>query len=433
MKHRLLLLLLLPFTAAMAQTDSVSMLPGSKLDIFYNLSTGHTDTVANNNWHIAVALRKAQPPLNTMQAASVRINDGINTELYRSEQFLADWRSFDTTGWMLWPRLLNNDSTWDIGAFNADHNPADGFNYGWGEYSMITKDVTGSNMYLLAMASSPMPGSPRTFKKVYIDRIVYDTMWVFSVANLDGSDSTTYRIRKSAFGNKLYAYVNLTTKEVLDREPDLSTWSILFTKYQTPVTMFGQTLMYPVTGVLLHPTARAARWASPVARTATPDASLMFRPVITSIGWDWKEITTTPGPWPVKDSLAYVVKTGTNQYHKIYFTEYFASSTSQYIRFNKTFYSQLTGLTSTPANSTQLSVFPNPASEMITVSLTLKNAGQVQAQVYNLNGQLVASQSLMMNAGVAQMPIMINGLPKGMYLLQVNTGSAVEYTRFLVD
>ncbi len=47
--------------SSFAQTaDSVSMLPGTVLDVYYNFSTGNKDTVRNNNWHIAFATRSEE-------------------------------------------------------------------------------------------------------------------------------------------------------------------------------------------------------------------------------------------------------------------------------------------------------------------------------------------------------------------------------------
>jgi hypothetical protein len=96
-----------------------------------------------------------------------------------------------------------------------------------------------------------------------ISKIVYDTQWVFTISNINGTDSNTVTINKSNFNNKLFAYYNVFSKQVIDREPALNTWDLLFTKYKTLVTLYGQTLMYPVMGVLNHPMMQSAKIMTP--------------------------------------------------------------------------------------------------------------------------------------------------------------------------
>ena len=67
-------------------TDSLSMTVGTSVDVFYNLQTGKKDTVSNRNWHLAFAVRNAQPPTKTMQAATVLINEGRGVSLYETNK-----------------------------------------------------------------------------------------------------------------------------------------------------------------------------------------------------------------------------------------------------------------------------------------------------------------------------------------------------------
>lgn len=414
------------------KSDSLSMLPGNVLDVYYNFNTGTKDTVRNNNWHLAFAVRKALPPLRTMQAATIRINDGRGVELYMAPMGTT-WSNFDTTTWSSLPQGSNSDSSWDVGAFNADHNLSNPFDYGWGQYNMTTKDVTGSRIYVIAI-SSPIPGGPKVLKKLMVQKIAYDTQWVFTFANLNNSDSTTMTIRKSDFSNKLFAYVNLIEKRVIDREPPVGSWDILFTRYKSLVTMFGQTLMYPVMGVFHNPAHQSAEYFGADARVFTPDSSLKLKSSISEIGWDWKIITTTPGVWPVRDSLAYVVKTGQNKYYRLYFTGYFASQQLQYITFNTTFHEILTGVDNIAKENGFIRVFPNPSNGKIAVSFAnVYGIKEASMRILDINGKLV-DEVQMSNIGEdLTVDRDVTGVKPGIYFVQVLSDKGVLSSKIIID
>ncbi|MDZ4668973.1 MAG: T9SS type A sorting domain-containing protein [bacterium] len=415
-------LILLSINLFAQQADSVTMLPGTSVDVYYNLSTGTKDTVRNTNWHIAFAVRKAQPPLKTMQAATIIVNDGRSVDMYKSNQTFANWKNFDTSGWMRWTQTTNSDSTWDVGALNQIRSLSNPFDYGWGQYDMASKDVVGDQIWLMAIAVSPNPAAPRLLKKLTVHSIVYDTMWVFTISNIDGTDSNTVSIRKSNFNNKLFAYYNVLTNTVIDREPALNTWDILFTRYKTMVTLFGQTLMYPVMGVLHNPTVTTAKYIGADAKTYVPKASLDFKTNINQMGWDWKLITTTPGNWPIRDSLSYVVKTGLNSFYRLFFTEYFASSTRQNISFNKTLFTDLTSTSEVKEAFNNLQVYPNPASEKLNIELSvIKPIASLNVELMDITGRVIQSQNFTQVKGNFDLTISTATLNSGVYFLTVQT------------
>jgi hypothetical protein len=140
-----------------------------------------------------------------MQAATIRINEGSGVEVFKSSFTASEWNDFDTAQWMTWPTFFNSDSTWDIGAFNQQRNLSNPFDYGWGQYDMNSRDVIGNKIWLLAITTSPNPSAPKSLKKLMISKIVYDTQWVFTISNIDGTDSNTVTINKSNFNNKFYS------------------------------------------------------------------------------------------------------------------------------------------------------------------------------------------------------------------------------------
>lgn len=437
MKKIYLAALALLSLAANAQTvtDSINMQPRNVNDVYYNFTTQTKDTVNNTNWHLAFALRRAQPPLRTMQAATVRINDGLGVEAYRSDFEGSEWADFDTSGYRTWTQYYNSDSTWDIGALNVERNLSNPFDYGWGEYNMTTRDVNGKVIWLLVLSTNPNnPFAPKIFKKLWIDKISYDTAWMFTIANLDGTDSNSVVISKAAFRNKLFAYYNFTTNQVLDREPDRP-WDVLFTRYKALVTLYGQTLMYPVVGALHAPGLFAAKIEGPNAKDVTPnDTGLNFMPNIATINWDWKMITTTPGEWPVRDSLAYMIrKNGALPdgfiYHRLVFTRYYASNSYQNITFNTTTFTS-TSVGSTLNNQLAVNVYPNPSKNFIQVASNIPVNAQIT--ITDLSGKMLVNHNH--NFGINnEATIDIANLHNGIYLVNISSGEKSTTKRLIIS
>jgi hypothetical protein len=85
-----------------------------------------------------------------------------------------------------------------------------------------------------------------------------------------------------------------------------------------------------------------------------------------------------------------------------------------------------------PASSS-LSVFPNPASSEVNVSLALAQATQVSVSLYNAQGQLLAVKDLgQVSAVQAQLPVA--GLNAGLYMVVVQGADGTHaVTKLLVE
>ncbi len=412
------------FSQGTTTVDSVSMTPGTRVDVFYNLQTGKKDTVANNNWHLAFAARNAQPPTKTMQAATVLINEGRGVSIYESNQTFNNWTSFDTTGWKTWAPSFNSDSTWDIGALNKNRSLTDPFDYGWGKYNMTTRDVSGNKIFLIAIDNAQNPfGAPSNFRKLSIQKVVYDSMWLFTISKLDGTDSNTVTILKKNFQGKLFAYYNLITNQVIDREPiPANQWNLLFTRFKSLVTLGPNTIMYPVMGVLQNNNTMGYRVTGANANAANYD-TLNFISKIRTIDWDWKVITTAPGAWPVKDTMVFFTKVS-NRINKIKFTEYYAATDRQIVVFNKTSYDAL-NTNNVLANNNNVTVYPNPASDKLNIEFE-EATKNVSFSIADLSGKTIISSSLINSSSID-----ISGLNIGMYLLNVATDNGTKTVKFI--
>jgi hypothetical protein len=431
MKKVTLIIALAIGTSVMAQSieDSVSMGTGNPsypFDVFYNLATGTKDTASNTNWHLAFAVRSAMPPMNVARAACVRINEarGINVYVPPTTQ---SWSAFDTTGWRGWRRLHDSDSTWDIGAFNDGFNvPA--FNFGWGSYDMVTRHINGTKTFLIRHQQ----GMSTFYRKFQIVQLNFDTTWYAAYSNLDGSDSTTIVITKGNYAGKLFAYYNLQTKSVIDREPSRP-WHLLWSRYFTKVNAFGIDTFYTVTGILQHPTVRTARVAGAhTDSVAFNDAEGKYNNTISNIGWDWKVSPQGPPsatPWELVDSLSFFVKAANmiDSAYKIVFTK-FTGPNPQITVFNQTLMvkpAPPVGLATVNNTKINITVYPNPAQSVIHV------VTDIPAQRINLvdmTGRVVLSN---INP-TTQTGIDVSTLNKGIYFVQVITDKGTAVSRVVV-
>ena len=77
------------------------------------------------------------------------------------------------------------------------------------------------------------------------------------------------------------------------------------------------------------------------------------------------------------------------------------------------------GIEENLAQALQATVAPNPASEKAVVHFFNPSQGQVQFDLYSLQGQLLAKESRHFDSGSQQFELSLNGLTKGFYLLQI--------------
>lgn len=407
-------------------TDSVSL--GASLvgisypnDVFYDMRTGTVSTVAGGNWQLAFAMRNAAPPFNVMRSTTILANEGRGVTVYESTQPVSSFASFDTTGYMTWATPHNSDSTWDVGALNANRTNS-AVDYGWGEYDMLSHDLTGTKIFMIRIALSAGPNPTYTYKKIMIERLAFDTSWVFTYANIDNSATKTITLNKSAYAGKLFAYHNLLSDSTIDREPSAK-WDLLFTRYGTFVTQFGQTVFSPTTGVLSYPTLLTSTVSGVPTDSAEAGAYAHF---LTGIGTDWK---INPGPgqpgFVVKDSLSYFTKDETGHEHKLVFVSFSGSSTGTIV-FNKTNIVSPVGIAQ-PEESPLVNMYPNPAQG--TLYLTLNQTDDCTLSIIDIAGRTHIQQ----NISEINSAVDISTLQTGVYFVSVQNSHSRKIVKLIVQ
>ncbi len=396
---------------AMAQTDTAALGAGATDMVFYNATTKVKTTASNEDWQLAFGVRSAIPPYKTNQAAVIRINEAIGVELYKSPaQKVSGWSSFDTTGWRGWQRMHNPDTTWTIGAFNVNKDFGNDYNYGWGAYSFGPHSVIGdSSVYLLKMQDG-------SFRKIAILNLQYDTAYNFWFDKLDNTDFTAGQVRKRPYSNKMFAYYNLDTKATLDKEPAISDWDMVFTRYNN--TVFNSSDLSQDMGVLTNDSKIVfAAGGSTGAQTCY---SGPYSTYINVIGKTWM---ASAAP----DSLSYfVADAGTSQTLYKFAMNYFGGSYTGNMAFTIAATSCSTTGVSDIQGTQPLTVYPVPAADVLHLTLASDAAYDADLLLTDISGRIISRQTYPIASGQNSISLSTATLQSGNYIISLTTATGKE-------
>ena len=82
--------------------------------------------------------------------------------------------------------------------------------------------------------------------------------------------------------------------------------------------------------------------------------------------------------------------------------------------------------------SSELLVYPNPASNMINLKTTASDATPVVAQLYTVSGQLVFSENLSLQQNTAK-SLNVSSFKNGYYLLRISTDGQTVDEKILIQ
>jgi len=208
-----------------AATDSISLGPNKDRVVYYSFKDGKIADIKNDDWHLAFSCRPAQFPSNTLQSATIRINEAYGVKLYKVPgKTPDDFNQIDTSGWKNWDQLHDSDTSWWMGAFNRNINLNDAFNYGWGTYNFTAHSVVGDSLFLLQLPDGSL-------KKFAVLKNEFDSAFIVQYANVDNSGNTTTKISKRQYRTKNFVYLDLNSNIILDREPAANSWDVQFSLF----------------------------------------------------------------------------------------------------------------------------------------------------------------------------------------------------------
>ena len=161
------------------------------------------------------------------------------------------------------------------------------------------------------------------FKKI-IFQSVDETMYEIEYSNLDGSIKNTFDVPKKA--QNIYVYFTFDNGgSMLDIEPDLQHWDLLFTRYRYIFYDQHPPLPYLVNGVLINPEVSVAVDSSMTFSSIDYQkvVNLNYTNARDIIGWKWKSYDFTNQAYVVRSHINYIIRDIEGYYWKLHFIDFY--------------------------------------------------------------------------------------------------------------
>lgn len=394
---------------------------------------------------------------------------------------------FDTTGIGGWTKLYNSYETWMQGAFDANRDPNNAMDFGWGSYDVSTHLITGDSIYIIKTQDGD-------YKAISIDQI---SSGVYSVthSDLDFSNKVTKTLDRSNYTGKNFFYYSIDNDVVKDLEPNSFDWDIVFSRYLIMFPGFGG---YPVAGVLSNDGVQVSQveLAQGVNAALTDTVAFPFSDNISTIGYDWK--SSGPTGTTIHDTLFYIVKDQDGDMNILTLSAYGGSGTGDFSfevnggttqtislsagNVDQVYYS-LENMSEVKTNTDNdwdialyaqssftdipvrindvnggelyvypnaditywntvgleeertvnvLSVYPNPANDFVNVALHADMPNDVLVNIIDAAGRVVASQNISTTQGISESRISTGNLTGGIYTVQLSGEGFVGSSRVVV-
>lgn len=413
MKKSLLLLsaMFAVFTSkSQAIVDSIDLSANYANQAFYDVSTGTKTVASNTDWDLQF--------FTNLFTVAIRINSGAGVELYEvtngdTANFLTS--TLDTVGKV---QARDGNQDWIDASFkvNATGHP----DYGWGKYGPGNV-VVGKKVFAIKLTSG-------VWKKIWIKSMSPTGEVLFTTADFDGSNDVTSSFNRNTYSTKFHVYFDVENDVVIDAEPIKADWEIVFRRY---VENVGGGQYYPVVGGFTQ----ILRGVSQVNNTSTSDAlanftSNAYDTIINTIGHDWKSFNNGTFSWEIQDSLSYFLIDNNEDIYHLVFTG-FGGSMNGKIYLTR----ELVGTVGIEENDVinKLSVYPNPAQDLINIVTDLSIDQTVDFTLMNVNGQIVRTFSNNeLTKGLNQGTLNISDVKQGVYFLNVTTQGAIISTTRIV-
>jgi hypothetical protein len=91
-----------------------------------------------------------------------------------------------------------------------------------------------------------------------------------------------------------------------------------------------------------------------------------------------------------------------------------------------------TGLQETSSDNFGIKLSPSPASDMLQITTTLKNASELTVEVYTIAGQKCKSQKIQTSSGKTISKLDVADLQSGTYFCKIGDGKNAETVKFLI-
>lgn len=412
---RTFLALSIGLIGAMAQAQTavtVSTSPQNADQVWYSMANGEVGRAPLAEWDLAFEM--------TGFEASIRVNTAKGLQVFETPNAIGDWDNVNTVDTANWTAIYNADSNWSVGALSHGNNLdlPEGFNVGWGNYSVQTHATTGTKIYAILLADGT------TWMKLRINYLA-NNVYSFTYANLDGSDEHQGSVNKVNFTGKNFGYWSFATDATLDREPMTADWDLEFTKY----TGFVPTA-YPIAGVLQNKEVTALQ-VDDVPTSEAQWTSASFSANANVLGADWKSYSFADNAFHIVGDTTYFVKDIPGNIWKIVFTGYGGSANGD-MSFNQEMVSAV-GIGETDAHQGSLTTWPNPVTGGVAELILDVPAHEGTLRVFSTTGQEMVQQRWSGLSGLTARTLDVGGLAKGLYIVRFDAANSSTTGKLVVE
>lgn len=418
--YTLILVLSIGLSTITAQTKDYNTLeylemgPSYANDIFYSVADGEVLNIPRAGWDIAF--------FASASSAGIIINEGSGAQLFTwPDGDIDDWDDVDTSGlYNYWPIIYNNPESWEDGAFNRNST---GYpDCGWGLYDEDIQTYEGDSIFVIKTTSG-------AYKKIcIIDKNTNDNIYNIKYADLDGWDEQVVEIDLTPFVGKNFAYYSLATNELFNREPSAE-WDILFTKYiDITYDVYGDPYEYLVTGATSNVNREVNKF-HPVPDDFEGYSDLPFETKKNVIGFNWKHFDFASYTWEIEDSTVFFVRNTDWHVYRIRFTFWQGSSSGYFEFYNDPI--NVTGLENDVDKQKTISVYPNPATEIVNVSINNEILLDGEIIISDLSGRIVYNTTISESTGNTNLSISTSDFVPGIYFMSF-VGNDIKETQKLV-
>lgn len=397
--------------------------------------------------------------------------------------FLTKAQSFDTTGIGNWPVLTNSYNTWLEGAFEANRDYNNAYDFGWGTYDVSTHFISGDSIYILKTVAG-------NYKAISIDQYA-SGIYNVTYSDLDKSNKVTKTFDKTPYDTKNFFYYSIDNDVVKDLEPKTEDWDIVFTKYLTIFPGFGA---YPVGGVLSNQDVIVSEvhFAQGGSYSVNDTTTFKLSDDISTVGYDWKDAFAGI----VYDTVVYYIQDQNGNVNELKFYKYGGSATGDYaftvngvkdsiiigagnkdqVYYSLQSASEVAGnqdhdwdialyapasFSSRPVRINDvngaelyvyptadisywnvvsleeqkvdvLSIYPNPTNDMVNIALRVDLPRQLTVSIKDLSGRTVKSEVIDAFAGVSEAQVSLDQLAPGQYLISMSGEGFIASSRLVV-
>lgn len=380
----------------------------------YSFELEEVNSSPRNNWDVAFVTDNFD--------VNVQANNGAGVMVYTYPNGdITAWDNIDTTGINAWPAMYNSIEDMNMGAFLRNTIPGNDFDYGWGTYNMTTHQITGDSLFVVKTVG----GAYKKFWIVNRNPLPGINSWNIKYADLDGSNEQDVTLSADDHSSKYMFHYSIDNNAVVDKEPAIEEWDLLFTRY------FDYNIPYYVTGVLANSQRVSIQQVDGVDQATFENyTESEFNSNYSEIGSDWKTFNMGTFTYDVEAERVYFAKVYNadvtdSTYWKLYFTAFSGSSEGKYTFIQKNV---------TSANSIKeinglelFEVYPNPANNYMT--LVTDAIGNLEYRISDISGKQISNGNI--EKGFSQQRINISDLRSGVYHISLISENGISTQTFI--